>query len=195
MNAYRLAILCGAVPLALGVLTFASWLATGWRELMMAGLIVLYLGFAAFIIGVMAVTRFLIAARESGQVSFKKARRKALAASALLLANFPAAAAIIFAVGLLETTYSVTVVNASGGAVDEVRLFGGGRDVSLGSIAAGGRSRARLRFREDGVLEIQVFRGTASETEMIVGYVSPGQGGRMTVIIEADGVRVDVPDR
>ena len=113
MMAYRLAILCGAVPLALGVLTFAAWLATGWRELMMAGLIVLYLGFAAFIIGVTALTRFLIAARESGQVSFKKARRKALATSALLLANFPAAAVIVLAVGLLETTYSVTVVTYS----------------------------------------------------------------------------------
>ena len=193
MNANRVAILCGAVPLALGVLTFGVWLATGWRWLTMAGVIVLYLGFAAFIIGVMALTRSLIAARESGPVPFGKARRNALAAGALLLANFPAAAGIIFAVGWVESTYTVTVVNGSGRVVDEVRLFGGGRDVSLGSIAAGDRSRARLRFREDGVLEIQVFRGTASETEMIVGYVSPGQGGSMTVIIEGDGVRVDVP--
>jgi len=193
MTALRLAILCGAVPLALGVLVFAAWLATRWPWLMMAGVGVLYLGLAAFVIGTIALTRFFFSARESGLVPLAEVGRKALPAGALLLANFPAAAAILAAVVLVETTYAVTVVNASGGVLDEVRLFGGGRDVSLGSIAAGERSRADLRFRADGHLQIQVFRGTASETEIIDEYVASGRGGSMTVVVEGDGVRVDVP--
>jgi len=193
MTAFRLAILCGAVPIALGVLVFAAWLATRWPWLMMAGVGVLYLGLAAFVIGTIALTRYFFSARESGSVSRAETTRKSLTAGALLLANFPIAIAIMAAVVLVETTYAVTVVNASGGVLDEVRLFGGGRDVSLGSIAAGERSRADLRFRADGQLQIQVFRGTASETEIIDEYVSSGRGGSMTVVVEGDGVRVDVP--
>ena len=195
MTALRLAILCGAAPLALGILTFAAWLVTRWPWLMMAGVGVLWLGLAAFAIGATALARYFFSSRESGSVPRAAAGLRTLAAGALLLANFPIAIGIMAAVITVETTYGVTVVNASGGVVDEVRLFGGGQDVSLGSIAAGERSRARLRFREDGILEIQVFRGAASETEMIDGYVTPGLGGRITVIIEGDGVRVDAPAR
>ena len=55
---YRVALICGAAPLLIGVSIFILWLITRWDWLMMAGIFTLYGGVAIFVVGVLALARF-----------------------------------------------------------------------------------------------------------------------------------------
>ena len=55
-RALRVAVICGAIPLILGVTIFLTWLVFRWNWLELAGFILLYVGFAAFVVGVSDAT-------------------------------------------------------------------------------------------------------------------------------------------
>ena len=57
-RAYRVALICGAIPFLVGVSIFMLWLIMRWGGLMMAGIYTLYGGVAIFLVGVLALARF-----------------------------------------------------------------------------------------------------------------------------------------
>ena len=54
-RAYRIALICGVVPLTVGIFIFILWLVTRWDWLETAGLITIVGGCASFPVGMMAL--------------------------------------------------------------------------------------------------------------------------------------------
>ncbi|MFI5403179.1 MAG: hypothetical protein ACHQ1G_09595 [Planctomycetota bacterium] len=96
-GAYRLALLCGALPLVVGVSVFLLWLVTRADGLMLLGFFVLCGGLAFFAVGVLALGRFCWLAFREPQLP-ARFWAATIACALLLLSNFPVAGAIIYAV-------------------------------------------------------------------------------------------------
>ena len=172
-----MALICWAAPFLVGISIFLLWLITRWDWLMIAGVITLCAGLAAFALGAID----LVMAYEM------RLWRSTLACAALLFANFPVAAAIIAAVIAIETRYTVIVHNASREALGAVRVSGGGCDVSLGTIPPGASVSRTISFHGDGRLEFHADSDTASHEKVIEYYVTSNMGGHTTVRIDSDG--------
>jgi len=184
---YRAALVCGAAPLLTGISIFLLWLVTRWDSLMLAGLHTIYAGLAAFAVGCIALTIYLWRAFRSPDADQRRVRNATLACGGLLLVNFPVAFGIVAAVIDIESRYTVVIHNDSGQPLEDVRVFGGGCDKSLGSIAPGDTVRRRLRFDTDGELRLHATIGTTDIDEVIDGYITRDIGGRPTVTVEPGG--------
>ena len=130
-QSYRLALLCGALPLIVGVAIFCLWLVTRWEWLGAAGACTLLGGVAMFLIGVIALVRYCWLALPNPDVPRRRLWFSTLGAAFLHLTNFLVAGGIIYAVIAIETRYSVTINNASRHSIDEVRVTGVDAEISF----------------------------------------------------------------
>lgn len=185
-RAYRVALICGAIPLLVGVSIFILWLITRQHGLMMAGIYTLYGGVAIFWVGVLALARFFWLGVRSPDFPRRRLWLSTFACAGLLLLNFPVAGGIIAASIAIETRYTVVVHNALSRPLENVKVFGGGSDESLGSIPPGGTARRSFWIQHDGELKFRAFSGTTSHTKTIDGYVTNGTGGHTTVTVNPD---------
>ncbi len=185
--AYRIALACGALPLLVGVSIFVLWTATRSTWLMAAGLYTVYAGMAVVLVGGIALARYYRTASRAAGVSPRRLRLSTCAAGLLLLSNFPVAGGIIAAVIAIETCYTVVVHNASNEPLDDVRVFGGGCDESLGRIPPGDTAQESFWIDEDGQLEFRARRAAAVHQAVIDWYVSNNLGGHTVVTVNADG--------
>ena len=83
--------------------------------------------------------------------------------------------------------YTVIVHNASPQLLEDVRVFGGGCDVWLGTIPPGETARESFWIQHDGSLRLRARAGAKVYSETIDGYVTHGMGGQTTVTIHRDG--------
>lgn len=186
-RAYRVALICGASPLLVGVSVFLLWLVTRWDWLMAAGMLTLYGGVAIFLVGALALARFCWLAFRSPDPRGRRPWLSALACAGLLLVNVPVAGGIVAAAIAIETRYTVVVHNTSPQPLESVRVFGGGCDESLGSIPPGGFARRSFWIQRDGELRFRALRGAVIHTKTIDGYVTNNMGGHTTVTVHPDG--------
>ncbi len=186
-RAYRVALICGAFPLFVGISIFMLWLITRWDWLMGAGLFALWGGIAIFLIGVLALARFYWLASRVPNLPRRRLRRSTLACAGLLLLNFPVACGISVAAIAIETRYTVVIHNASRQPLENARVFGGGCDAFVGSIPPGGTVQGSFWIQHDGQLEFRALSGTISHTKTINSYVTPNTGGHTIVTINRDG--------
>ena len=184
---FRIALLCGLLPLLVGVSLFVLWIITGWDWLMVGGFFTLYGGLASFLIGAIALARYCWAACRSADPQGRKWVPAALACAALLLSNFPTAGGIIATVIAIETRYSVVVHNASQHALSDVQVYGGGCEADLGTIPPGGLARRSFWIKRDGELEFRAVSSSITHHMIIDGYVTNGIGGRAEVVVEPNG--------
>jgi len=140
-RAYRVALICGAVPLVFGVSIFLLWLITHWVWLMMAGIFTLYSGLVIFAVGIIALARFHSLALRTPDTLRRRLRLSTLACAGFLLSNLLVAGAIISTVVSAETGYTVVIHSTSQQPLDRVRVFGGGCNASFGSIPPKGIAR------------------------------------------------------
>jgi hypothetical protein len=183
-GAYRVALACGALPLVAGIAVFLLWIPTRWEWLMGAGVLVLVVGVALFAVGTLALARFCWLALRMPEPPPRFWRSTAFAA-ALLLSNFPAAGAVIWKASDLHSRYTVVVRNATGSALQDARVVGGGCEEVFGAIAPAGEARRSFLIRHDGVLEL---RAAGIAPRAISGYVTNGMGGHTTVTVHPNGV-------
>src|SRR5437773_2930664 len=108
-RAYRVAVICGALPLVVGVSIFLLWLITGWDWLMMAGIFTLYGGVAIFVIGAVALARFCWLACRTPEQPRRRLWPSTLGCATLLLSNFAVAGGFTATVIVIETRYTVIV--------------------------------------------------------------------------------------
>ena len=92
---YRMALVCGALPLTIGIGILALWLVTRWPWLMVAGAYTILAGLAFVVLGVIALARFYWLARSSS-LPRPRLRRLLAAGACLLLVNCPAAAGAVY---------------------------------------------------------------------------------------------------
>ncbi len=186
-RAFRLALVCGALPLIVGLVAFTVWLATRWDGLMILGYFIILGGVGLFVTGLVALGIACRNALRAGRLPRQRIWLSTFACLGLLLVNFPVAAVLtICAVGI-ETSYNVLIQNDSPFELSEVRLVGGGCDEELGSIAAGETVERRFWIETDGELMLRAQVDGKPREELIEGYVTSGLGRRAIVTIGEDG--------
>ncbi len=110
--------------------------------------------------------------------------RDSLLTLALILLNFPAAAAA----GLISmTVYAVQVSNQSDTVLSAVRVYGGGVDLNLGTVQSGKTARKLFWVKHDGELVLTAKHGSRQVQQTIDGYVTHGMGGTNFVRVKGDG--------
>jgi hypothetical protein len=195
---YRIALFCGATPLIVGTSIFVLWLFTRWEWLKLAGAGTLVAGALSCLAGVVLLSWSYALARERPELTHAQAILATLCGIALLLVNFPAAAGILYAVEVIESAYVVEVQNQSAQPLDSVRVYGGGCDISLGSIQPHGTARRTFWIKGDGTLAIQVRRASNTAEATVEGYATNGLGGHSIVSVSPSlsiSVREEGPKR
>jgi hypothetical protein len=186
-RAYRIALICGTLPLIVGVSVYLFWLMTRWYGWVVMGVFTLLFGVILFLVGTVALARFVWLAFRTSGLSRRRLWFSTLACLGLLVANFPAAYGIMLSVFLIEASYTITVHNASDQPLDGVRVFGGGCDAWFGTVPPGGRVQRSFLIRDDGQLEFQAVRRAIRYTETIDKYVTQMMSGNTTVTFESEG--------
>ena len=176
--------LCGALPLIVGATIFGLWVWTRSDGLMFAGLFTIYAGLASFALGALSLLAFVRASRKSAEISRPLVWRSTLKVGALLLSNFPAAIAIVVAAVCIETRYTVTILNEAGSSATDVRIHGGGCEISIGSVSPHARTSRSFWVQHDDSLELSLKLNGQERTHTIEGYITNGQGGSKTVTID-----------
>ena len=189
---YRIAVICGATPLFLGLSIFLLWWWTRHEMLIVAGILTIYLGTAVVFLGTVALLRYAWTALRSDAPE-GSTWRAIVGAGALLFINFPAAAAVTAAAIAIETTYWVVIHNRTEAAFDGVRVFGAGYEAQWGRLEAGQQMKRSIRPAADGPLSFAAISGEREYTAEISPYVTPNLADYRTVTIHADGkIKVEV---
>ncbi len=186
-QAYRNAVICGAVPLIVGVSVFLLWLVTRWDQLMTAGVATLYAGAFMLLIGVLELARYGWLGLKTPEFPRRKLWRSTLGVAALLMANPPVAAGVAFAAISVDTRYTVVVHNNTLQPLINARVFGGNCDETLSTIAPGDKARHSFRIECEGELKFSAAGGATIYTGTIDGYVTNNLGGYTVVTVNADG--------
>ncbi len=113
--------------------------------------------------------------------------RRIVAVACLLLVNFPVAFGVAGAAIHIETRYTVEVRNETSSVIHRVEVWGGGVQVTFGSIPAGESREKGFHFTEDGELGYRLVHDGKEHGGTVEGYVTGGQGGRRTLVVEPDG--------
>jgi hypothetical protein len=169
---YRLALLCGALPLIAGASVFFAWLVLRWEWLMWIGFPIIGSGIVLFFVGVFCLACYYASARNGDLESRRHLGRRLAVAVCLLLINFPTALGIVIAAENIHARYVVTIVNESAEPVEDVVVFGGGVNVDFGTLGPTARVRRSFHIR------------------VVEGYVTNGIGGEKLVRILPDGTVV-----
>ena len=173
--------------MAAGTSVFLLWLVLRWDWLMAAGAYIIGGGCVLFVVGVVVLLGFLVRARLSRWFPRPRLRRMTVAAALLLLANFPAAAGVLVAVGKVESCYSVVIENHSPAMLEAVRVSGGGCEIDFGRLAPGAARRRWFWVQRTGELTLRAVSDGSPVVRMIDGYVTGGIGARTAVTVEPNG--------
>lgn len=185
--ALRVAIICGALPLLAGTGAFGLWRATGSDAFATLGALILYGGVALFMVGCLALIRYLWLAGRQKNLSLARVVWTSLGTAVLLLANFPVAGACILGAIHYTTRYTVEVRNDSAKPMSQVRVSGAGTDEFIGIIEPGATVFLELWFDREGQLELFASKAFEDEVVLLDGYVCGGLGGNAIVTLESDG--------
>jgi hypothetical protein len=185
--------LLGAVPLAMGVSIFLLWLVTEWRWLPFLGILTLYGGCGAVLLGLAMLAYWFRARIRSGDLERERLTGRAVIVGCVLLVNFPAAAGIIWMTVRIATTYTVTVQNRGAAPLRSAVVSGGGVSVRFEEISPHSIATRRFHIVHDGTLN---FSGEQNGKPMAIeveGYVTNGAGGSKVIEVASDGT-IEVRD-
>ncbi|MDB5298156.1 MAG: hypothetical protein JWO31_4139 [Phycisphaerales bacterium] len=140
--AYRIAVLCGALPLIVGTVALLGFVIFHHIAFAMSGFLTIVAGVPIFLIGLLALIYYYFASTarrvELTDEDWVRVRRKTLIPAALLVANFPVAFLYANAGTYLMSRHRVDVTNASGATVDSFITTVDGKQSEIGPIPAGG---------------------------------------------------------
>lgn len=188
MNAaYRIALFCGATPLAASALLFLLWIATKWNGLISAGVVIIYSGLALLAIGAMALLCYGWLAFRQRDLPRKKIWGAIASATALLCAQFPVAWGTAGAIVAIGTRYTVLVRNDSAQPLQHVLIYGPGASAAIFSIPPHASAERSLWFQGDGELRFEATRDNAKINGTIAPRVTREQTGRAEVLVNAAG--------
>lgn len=171
-----------------GTLIYATWRVTRWHWLETAGLFTIPIGFAAFIVGAVALWRHLWRESRVQCTTSRPLWLQGVLVGGLLLANFPAAAFFTLSAIDVSTRYTVRVLNDSDRPIESLVVTGPGIRVELGPIAPGQRTRQHIHFRGDGALDFSARQQELQFSGQLEGYVTSGLGGYKSIRIKQKGV-------
>ncbi len=183
-NPLRIAVLCWAIPILLGLVIFASWLITDEPALMLAGMCVIGLGCLLFVVGMIALG--MEWRRDPFDPFTGNSKKAVLWTGALLLTNFPVALGLTFAAISWERRYEITIHNKSMQPLKKIRIFGGGCDAHVEELSPGKTVSKIFWIVTDGALLLETNTPNKIIHFQVDGYVTNGLGGRSRVVFLPD---------
>lgn len=185
-TSYRIARLCGLLPLLAGVTIFLLWLVTDNDVFMVAGILTMYAGTIVVVFGLVVLARFYWKASVDTEIPRRKLKLSTALCAALLLINFPAAVGLSIIAIWLKTEYSITIHNASSAILHDVRVVGGGEEAWFGTLSPGENTQNSIWISTDGTLRISAVREGDTISGVIDDYVTNNMGGNTHVTIHPD---------
>jgi len=186
-RSYRIALVCGALPLVTGISIFLLWLLTRWQWLMIAGFITVIGGIALFLTGVVMLANYCWIAFRTPGLSKRRVWWLSAGSTVLLFSNFVAAGGIIRIVIGLETRYVVSVRNDSSQPLMNVMLTGGGCDIRFGTVPSGGFEVCSAWIPNEGKLEFRATGPSGEQTQILNRHAADEVPGNFVVTISASG--------
>ena len=167
-----------------GILIFILFYLTGARWLMDAGIVTLYAGTLAVIVGFCMLTIHAVRLFRNG--IFSQNSRKIFLGYVLLLSNFPIAAILCVASVNVTATSTVLVSNMSPFLIQEVVLIGpsGREQYHILKIPAGKSKKDRFHIEGEGGVKFEVVIGTKTESGTLFGYITSGMSQSATIFID-----------
>lgn len=183
-RSYRCAVLCGTIPLLMGVCIFLVWWRTRWLWLMNAGLLNIVAGLLIVSFGLLCLARFWKVAP-----STPNKNRRILACLALFVSNFIAAGVITITAIAIATAFSVELRNHSRDTIRNAELVGGGCRFVFDAVIPPGVNSRRTHWikRDDDELKFVATGEDKSYRESFSYYVTSNLGGSHSIVIEPDG--------
>jgi hypothetical protein len=180
------ALFCSGLPLVAGLLIFLLWFRHGGLDLQLKGWLLLLTGWLPVLMGFGFLLGFRSEARQRG-VAVGEIRRATWWVVLLGLANFPAAALVLYAVQVCKSHCAFTLVNQSGGAVRDIELRAGTELISLGKLGPAQTRLQRVFIRPTGAYRVTARSATREFDSVDNAYSSPGLAAQMLISFEASG--------
>ena len=186
--AYRLALFCGAAPLAVGTVALLGYLFTRHSGFAGLGFFTVPGGVLLFVLGCAALLYYISTVWRRGERLGQAGRRRSATAATILFLNFPTAA-LYWYVGIdAVSRHRFVITNASGTAVDSFVITADGKPVELGPIAAGAVVKFSFVPTADGTVTYAARVGGTVQAGELVGYVNRGPfGGEYDFTVGPDG--------
>ncbi len=187
-RAYRIALICGALPLVVGITVFVLWVCTDSEFFVTAGAFTVMGGLVCFVTGVLALAYYSWGAFRQPDYPKKKAWISTLACLGLLFSNFPAAFGLIVAAITIENRSYVVVHNETEAPLENVIIWSSGFAEALGTIPPQGKSEElKLNFARSRELRIHAVSGGTSRNKIIDDSFSPDWRDQIKVTFRPDG--------
>jgi len=184
---FRIACICGAVPLGVGVIVSVLFYFTQWKWLVAVGLLNIYAGVISVVIGLILLTIYTIRLFKKCAVREKTA--VILLGYSLLLVNFPAAVFLAIVSHGNASMSTVVVDNRSLHIIPEVTLTGpSGAQFHISKIPPGSNKRGRFRIKGEGSVTYEVKVGTKTESGILFGYITSGMDQAAKITIDPKSV-------
>ena len=183
---YRLSLLCGLIPLILGVVILLTWINTRASWLETAGVLIIVIGVALFICGLFCLLFYV---RSNSTLSNPVRKRKLILPLSILLLNFPAAILSLLIADSVYSTSTVTVQNNSNYEITEIWVEQrGGKSYSLPSVQPRKTHVEKIRFTVESDVLYSLSINGSSKQGVLFGYVSPGAGYRVRILVNSNGM-------
>ena len=189
---YRASLICGALPLSLGVLIFLMWLGSRDYGLETAGLFLIPAGCLCVLVGSGCLVAYLVVCWRGRTDKVGRIAWRTLLAFLLLGVNFPAAA-VVAETALYVMSRSVVVIeNHTAGAVEGIEVVDIlGTRVYFGDLPAGQSMCEGFCVYGEGSLNLEFRQGGAPMETRLGDYAT--RGIRKHVTFAPDGT-VEVTD-
>jgi hypothetical protein len=185
-RSYRIALLCGILPLVAGVGIYLVWLVAKWESLMVAGLFTIIAGMVCTIVAAISLGLFWRNVRRNNTMPQRRAVYLIAFCAAILAMDYLAAGIIACTAHERYSAYNITVCNESLQPIENIHLSGGGIDYYCDRIAAGKAADCILWFKQDGSLQFSAVCGSTTYAETVDNYVTGGMGGMAIITIRPD---------
>ena len=180
---WRAALLCGLLPLVVGVAIFVAWYATRAPWLVDAGLFNIGAGLLVVCVGLLCLMAYVLRARASRTPGWKG---RAAVAVLVVLANFPAAAALVVLADHIASSYVVVVENRSSWAITDLVFLSDGHTYAFGTVPTRSNREDAFRFPGERELRYSLSLNGQPRSDILDGYVA-GWGNKATLHISESG--------
>jgi hypothetical protein len=167
-----LAIICGSLPLVLGLSVFGAYRATRMDLLLTIGGAIIIAGLSMAILGAVSIVMFIRRARLS-QLSLKQIHTRSACASALLFSNFPVALFCILITAQGMSIERIDLTNDSPNPLRNVVINWPGGEITISELGPGQTTHLELLIQADGAVQFAADRAGQSCSGTLIGYVTP----------------------
>jgi hypothetical protein len=151
---------------------------------MEAGLVNIGVGLVLVCVGAVCLVVYSFRASSSGVKGWKT---RALTAGLILVANFPAAAALTLAASYILSAYLVVVENRSSWPLENLSFRSPGGEYAFGATPSKNRREQTFHFAGEGAVTYAAVLDGVPRHGIVDGYISSGIGGKVTLLVTENG--------